>query len=209
MNRKWKEKNAHVNVHFITTPNAPAYEGGTGIFKNNIMPREGRIAHARNIALKELYTLPPTDYVIMIDLDILGWDNQGILDSFSLQQLHLKATYIPTPEAKNLIPSLQSFPYMDSTNNSSSSSSGFHHTSVNPISHTQSTDYHSHGWDVMCSNGIILHGVFRDTYAFRSPGIDTNHHKAGMDFRDYNLPEEELPVRKKIVAVCCLVCVYV
>ena len=42
------------------------------------MPREGRLAGARNLALRELYKLPRTDYVIMIDLDILGWDMKGV-----------------------------------------------------------------------------------------------------------------------------------
>ena len=42
------------------------------------MPREGRLSEARNLALRELYKLPRTDYVIMIDLDILGWDMKGV-----------------------------------------------------------------------------------------------------------------------------------
>ena len=42
------------------------------------MPREGRLSEARNLALYELYKLPRTDYVIMIDLDILGWDMKGV-----------------------------------------------------------------------------------------------------------------------------------
>ncbi len=47
------------------------------------MPREGRLAHARNIALAELKSMLPSDFVIMIDMDIVGWDVAGVLESFS------------------------------------------------------------------------------------------------------------------------------
>lgn len=32
------------------------------------------------------------------------------------------------------------------------------------------------GWDVICAHGVFLHGMYRDSYAFRAPGIDTCHH---------------------------------
>jgi hypothetical protein len=56
-----------------------------------------------------------TDFVINLDLDVVGWDLIGLLDSFG---------------RKN--------------------------------------------WDVMCAHGIMSRGVYRDTYAFRMPGTDTN-----------------------------------
>ena len=31
-------------------------------------------------------------------------------------------------------------------------------------------------WEVICSHGVILHGIYRDTYAFRTKDINTNHH---------------------------------
>ena len=31
-------------------------------------------------------------------------------------------------------------------------------------------------WEVVCSHGVILHGIYRDTYAFRTKDINTNHH---------------------------------
>ena len=52
---------------------------------------------------------------------------------------------------------------------------------------------------------MLLQGIFRDTYAFRSPGIDTNHHKAGLDFTDYNLSETDLPKRRKHLLVSFIV----
>ena len=31
-------------------------------------------------------------------------------------------------------------------------------------------------WEVICSHGVILHGIYRDTYAFRTREVNTNHH---------------------------------
>lgn len=53
-----------------------------GNFKGKLLPREGRIAMARNLALEELKKLPRTDYVIWVDLDVMGWDIAGVMDSF-------------------------------------------------------------------------------------------------------------------------------
>lgn len=101
-----------------------------GPFQGTKFPREGRIATARNRVLAALrMTLPSTDYVINLDMDIIGWNNIGIQDSF---------------------------------------------------------DKHVH-WDVVCANGILLHGVYRDTYAFRMLGVDTNHHRCGDDHYLYNI----------------------
>ena len=102
------------------------------------MPREGRMALARNVGLRELRKLPKTDFVIMVDMDILGWDLAAVVRSFSVED-----------------------------------------------------------WDVMCANGIVLHGVFRDTYAFRQVGLDTNHHWAGGDYKDYNLTLEKVRELRK------------
>ena len=61
----------------MTTPEPPLFEEKFTNFKHHMLPREGRLGIARNYGLEKLHSLPPTDYVIMIDLDILGWDNQG------------------------------------------------------------------------------------------------------------------------------------
>lgn len=100
-------------------------------FSGNPMPREGRIAYARNLALQYLREpkMLKTDYMIVLDLDIVGWNPVGIHDGFGRNQ----------------------------------------------------------DWDVLCANGIILHGLFRDTYAFRTDAIFTNHHYAGQDHNNYNL----------------------
>ena len=45
-------------------------------------PREGKIAQARNIVLGEYVKGPPTDYMVNIDLDIIGWDLGGVRDTF-------------------------------------------------------------------------------------------------------------------------------
>lgn len=84
---------------------------------NFSMPREGRIASARNVALEYLKKQSATDYILVVDMDVFSWDDIGIMDSFGR------------------------------------------------------TD-----WDVMCAHGVYLHGIYRDSYAFRAPGIDTNHH---------------------------------
>jgi hypothetical protein len=99
------------------------------------MPREGRLAEARNIGLRELHRLPPTEYVIVVDLDVLGWDPHGVADSFFRQHV--------------------------------------------------GNDWDD--WDVVCANGILLYGLYRDTYAFRTDRLNTNHHWAGNDHAIYNI----------------------
>lgn len=109
----------------------------SGHFTGMKLPREGRIANARNIGLSELYRVAEqgikTEYVVVVDLDILGWDPSGVRDSFQRNSL----------------------------------------------------------WDVVCANGILLHGVYRDTYAFRTEKLNTNHHWAGNDELMYNITAEE------------------
>jgi hypothetical protein len=109
------------------------------------MPREGRLAEARNIGLRELHRISetePTEYVIVIDLDVLGWDPHGVADSFYRQ------------------------------------------IAEQP-------------WDAMCANGILLHGLYRDTYAFRTEQVNTNHHWAGNDHTMYNISAEQKKVYRK------------
>lgn len=109
----------------------------SGHFTGMKLPREGRISNARNMGLSELYRVAEqgikTEYVIVVDLDILGWDPSGVKDSFQRSSL----------------------------------------------------------WDVVCANGILLHGVYRDTYAFRTEKLNTNHHWAGNDELMYNITVEE------------------
>jgi hypothetical protein len=98
------------------------------------LPREGRIAAARNTGLKALQRSGfHADYVIAVDLDILGWDLGGIEDSFG----------------------------------------------------------QSNQWDAVCANGVILHGMYRDVYAFRAPGLNTNHHLSGDDALSFNVTARE------------------
>lgn len=120
-----------INRTLITSSSVNITES-SGHFSGISLPREGRITRARNIAMEHLKTLPRTKYVIVLDLDILGWDHWGVVDGFSRS-----------------------------------------------------------GWDVMCSHGILLHGIYRDTYAFRSPGINTNHHWCGQDYSKYNLSQSD------------------
>ena len=35
-------------------------------------------------------------------------------------------------------------------------------------------------WDIVCADGVMFNGIYRDVYAFRAPEIDTNHHWLGM-----------------------------
>lgn len=85
----------------------------------------------------------PPDYVIVIDMDILGWDVNGIADSIG-QSLN---------------------------------------------------------WGVICANGILAHGIYRDTYAFRMDNINTNHHRAGADYHIYNITKEEKKVYRHSLKV--------
>lgn len=108
----------------IFTASAPLTEED-GPEAGSKLPREGQLASARNVALDALYaevrlSSAPPDFVLVLDLDVVGWDLKGLVDSFR------------------------------------------RHTS----------------WDVACAHGILLHGIYRDTYALRAPGIDTNHHRS-------------------------------
>ena len=45
--------------------------------------REQKLAYIRNFALEYMFSkMPPTTYIMWVDLDILGWDNIGVLDTF-------------------------------------------------------------------------------------------------------------------------------
>lgn len=110
----------------------------SGTFKGALLPREGRIAKARNAILDYLHLLTPSTYLLTLDLDIVGWDNSGIVDSFGRDS-----------------------------------------------------------WDVMCAHGILLHGIYRDTYAFRTEGVNTNHHWAGKDHLAYNISLPQYSANRK------------
>jgi glycosyltransferase involved in cell wall biosynthesis len=47
-------------------------------------------------------------------------------------------------------------------------------------------------WDVICANGVTLHGIYRDIYAFRRHDIYTNHHVVF----DHSLPEQRAFVQQ-------------
>jgi hypothetical protein len=147
--RDWAIASNTGNRTLITMPGTDSHEV-CGHFKGLKLPREGRLSNARNVGLKELYRQVgegiKTEYVIVMDLDVLGWDLAGVVDSFT--------------RLVNL------------------------------------------SWDVICANGILLHGVYRDTYAFRMNGINTNHHWAGNDEVMYNISKEEKIDYRKNLKVC-------
>ncbi len=114
-----------------------------GVFAGKLMPREGRLAAARNHALNVLHSLPKkTKYVIIVDLDVVGWNILGIQDSFGRPS-----------------------------------------------------------WDVMCANGVLMYGVYRDTYAFRMKGITTNHHLGGLDHGLYNMTAKQRVKNREMLRV--------
>jgi len=135
--RQWV--NQQPNNRTLLISNAINNQEDHHYFKG-ILPREGRISLARNIGLKELFTKEKSDYIIVIDMDLIGFDTNGIADSFSQSN-----------------------------------------------------------WDVMCANGVVLNGIYRDTYAFRINGYDTNHHWVGDDHAKYNITDEQrITLRKKL-----------
>ena len=108
------------------------------------LPREGRIAIARNIALDAYRNSnTTTDYLINLDMDVVGWDTGGVMDSFG-QSMY---------------------------------------------------------WDVACSNGVILYGIYRDIYAFRATGINTNHHLAGDDHEKFNISLIQRSQNRQVIMV--------
>lgn len=149
--RQWVAKSPkHRRLIVDSGPQVESDSSLSGPFVGKSMPREGRLAFARNLALKHLRTLPKTDYMIVVDLDVVGWSQVGVRDGFG----------------------------------------------------------RSDEWDVLCANGILLHGLYRDTYAFRTEAVFTNHHFAGDDFAEYNLTAADRThyasvVKVSAVARCC------
>lgn len=111
----------------------PAADDTEAVNKRSALPREGKITTARNVALEAYRKGTNTDYLIQIDMDIVGWDLGGVEDSFG----------------------------------------------------------QANQWDAVCANGVILYGIYRDVYAFRSPGIVTNHHLSGLDHLSYNISVDQ------------------
>ena len=144
--QNWAGKSAY-NRTVVDVSGLQGLTETTGPQAGRGMPREGRIAMARNIIISELNAAAAAtedstnkvDYVIVIDSDVLGWDLRGIAHTFSLLQGRGSGGVV------------------------------------------------SNTWDVMCSYGIYREGVYRDTYAFRTADINTNHHWAGSDHADYNV----------------------
>jgi len=115
-------------------------------FNHTKLPREGRIAAARNLALKVYREqLNFTSVIVVLDLDIVGFSIDGILDSFGR---------LNTPPSQTI-------------------------AIAEPA------------WDVVCANGILLHGIYRDTYAFRTAEVDNNHHFCGDDHLSYNISKRQ------------------
>lgn len=113
----------------------------SGPFANSPLPREGRLSRARNAIIDYLreHAQPPQqqeDYVLVLDLDVMGFDLNGIVHSFG----------------------------------------------------------HHDQWDGVCAHGIMMHGVYRDTYSLRIKephDINTNHHWCGDDNALYNITAEQ------------------
>ena len=142
--QEWTAR-SQTNRTLLDVSNLQGLNETEGHFAGQSMPREGRIGTARNTLIDFMRmggTKQATDFVIVVDLDILGWDVAGVANSFGLGVKHMK-------------------------------------------------------WDVMCSNGILMHGVYRDTYAFRVAGINTNHHMAGDDYDKYNISETQRKTNRR------------
>jgi hypothetical protein len=177
--KKWALKSPS-NRTVVTVSNKDDLDT-IGVFSGQKLSREGRLSIARNhvlSAVKELMKNPALfsnnsfpapsstssssvshlskkgenseaykkwDYIIMVDMDVIGWSVPGIENSFG------------------------------------------QHAS----------------WDVICANGILLHGMYRDTYAYRDygKGIDTNHHKGGHDHLLYNISASEKQQNRNRVRV--------
>lgn len=114
----------------------------SGPFVNSPLPREGRLSKARNTIIDYLQEHTPPqqqqqeDFVLLLDLDVMGFDLNGIAHSFG----------------------------------------------------------HHDQWDGVCAHGIMMHGVYRDTYSLRMKephGINTNHHWCGDDIALYNISAEQ------------------
>lgn len=120
-----------------------------GVFKHVPMPREGRIAIARNLVLEEWKKRAKTKFLIVLDMDMRGWNPEGVKDSFGRRD----------------------------------------------------------SWDVMCAHGILVHGLYRDTYAFRTAEINTNHHCCGTDHSLYNISLQETIDSRQKLKVDCYNCI--
>lgn len=136
----WANTSVNRNLTILSVPSDNMVEHLPN-FNGTRMPREGRIAQSRNIALGELKNHPRTDYIINIDMDVLGFNVYGIADSFG----------------------------------------------------------RTSKWDAVCANGILLHGIYRDLYAFRVPGINTNHHLSGLDHKLYNISDKEYRANRSML----------
>eukprot|EP01034_Spumella_vulgaris_P031137 gene31137-38480_t len=72
-------------------------------------------------------------------MDVLGWDNKGVQDSFGRTQY----------------------------------------------------------WDAICAHGILLHGLYRDTYALRALDFNNNHHWYGHDHDMYNISLKQAAINRR------------
>lgn len=79
----WAAKSPHNRK--IVVQQTPAVEDSSmGPFAGQELPREGRISHARNLALDALKGMSADrsdpEYMIAIDLDVVGWNPLGVRD---------------------------------------------------------------------------------------------------------------------------------
>jgi hypothetical protein len=56
-------------------------------------------------------------------------------------------------------------------------------------------------WDVVCAKGVVLYGLYRDVYAYRAAGIETNHHLAGTDYTFFNMTSKEVKRNRNLLRV--------
>ena len=80
---KWAAESPSNRTAIVNYFNSSWDQELAGFFNGRKMPREGRIAMTRNGALEALHNSTKTDYVIVIDLDIVGFDVDGVADSFA------------------------------------------------------------------------------------------------------------------------------
>jgi hypothetical protein len=149
-----------------------------GVFINKSLPREGRIAAARNVALNYLqHSLNKSNMYLKStlsqDLDPVS-GNQGQDSKYP----NLDSRYLGLDQGYTIILDLDII--------------GFNLLGV--------ADSLGRGhWDVMCATGIILFGRYRDVYALRdrTRGIVNNHHRSGDDHAMYGISEVERKINRR------------
>ena len=171
---KWAASSPNNRTAIVHYFNSSWDQEQEGFFKGHKMPREGRIALTRNGALESLRNeTNKTDYVIVVDLDIVGFDIDGVADSFA----HRDNLAWDVVCANGHTPS---------------------HTSstTRPLNPSITPTFFSYTLSLTYSpTGIMLHGTYRDTYALRSDTWNnTNAHlwnHEPLDMYNFTIADKE------------------